>query len=377
LFTMLDHQHQGEMPYTSLIVKIGGVVFAIIVPYLIFSSFTSPIQDIPGPWLAKFTDLWRLMDFYSGTQIETQRRLHEKFGSAVRIGPNMVSLNDPALFKTVYSTRGQYLKTDFYKVNDAMQNGNRIQNVFSTRDKALHAKYMRPIHKLFSLHHILSQEHLFSRTLMQLCQHLEERFIDGENTGLTCDLAQWIEFYCWDVDGEVTFGQPMGFLKAGGDETGMIHASELSQRYFGIVGQMPWLDVWLGKNARCPIKFPTFARTAEYCAQRVAERQASSDKGPPIDFLDHYIEAKGLNPETVTENEIIGYLMINILAGADTTAIVTKAIVIWDLLLSTTNTLRLWIGFVSDRLQRRSSLAGTRDSTSTGIHRVVARLIPH
>ncbi|KAI1856459.1 hypothetical protein JX265_011706 [Neoarthrinium moseri] len=284
----------------SFLVTAVGLGVVVLVLRAIYYNLVSPINGIPGPLPAKYTDLWRLFDFYNGTQIETQRRLHERFGTA----------------------------TDFYSVNDAMQDGRRIQNVFSTRDKEFHAKYMRPIHNLFSLRGILSFEHLSDKTLLNLCQQLESRFVDGDNAGRTCDIADWIEFFCWDVDGEMTFGQDMGFLEAGKDEKGMIHTSEQCQRYFGIVGQMPWLDMWLGKNPRCSIMFPTFAQAAGYCVQRLLERQSSQrPKDILEDFMDHYIQAKTLNPGVVTDHEVIGYLILNVLAGADTTAIVTKVIV--------------------------------------------------
>lgn len=87
-----------------------STVGAALICHLLLAYFTSPLKNIPGPFLAKFTGIWRLWDHYNATQTETQRRLHAKLGPAVRIGPNMVSLNDPNLISTVYSTRGNYLK---------------------------------------------------------------------------------------------------------------------------------------------------------------------------------------------------------------------------------------------------------------------------
>lgn len=81
-----------------------------VVLRLLTSSRSSGLRDIPGPFLAKYTDFWRLIDHWRGTHVKTQRRLHEKYGPAVRIGPNAVSLSDPSLLKTVYSTRGEFRK---------------------------------------------------------------------------------------------------------------------------------------------------------------------------------------------------------------------------------------------------------------------------
>jgi hypothetical protein len=91
-----------------------GVAVVLLLARVLYLHLTSPLGHIPGPFWARFTDLWRLVDYYQSTQIETQRRLHEQLGPVVRIGPNIVSLSDPQLVKVVYSTRGEYLKVGRY-----------------------------------------------------------------------------------------------------------------------------------------------------------------------------------------------------------------------------------------------------------------------
>lgn len=92
------------------ITLIAGFGLSVLVVSHVVAYLRSPLKDIPGPFLAKLTNMWRLIDHYKATQISTQRRLHEELGPAVRIGPNVVSLSDPTLLKTVYSTRGEYIK---------------------------------------------------------------------------------------------------------------------------------------------------------------------------------------------------------------------------------------------------------------------------
>lgn len=89
---------------------IAGIALSVFIVSHVVAYLRAPLKDIPGPFLAKFTNTWRLVDHYKATQISTQRRLHEELGPAVRIGPNIVSLSDPTLLKTVYSTRGEYHK---------------------------------------------------------------------------------------------------------------------------------------------------------------------------------------------------------------------------------------------------------------------------
>lgn len=102
----------AEFPFARLLVaaQIAGVLVALVLTYYAICYFASPLQDIPGPWLAKFTNLWRVHDYLHLTSPETQKKLHAKHGVAVRLGPNLVALNDPALIPVIYNARGTFRK---------------------------------------------------------------------------------------------------------------------------------------------------------------------------------------------------------------------------------------------------------------------------
>jgi hypothetical protein len=96
--------------FVAMLSQILAGIFLLVVAQVLRSCFYSPLKSIPGPFLAKFTNLWRLLDTYNGRAELTQRTLHEKYGPAVRIGPNAVSLSDPSLLRTIYNIRGDFLK---------------------------------------------------------------------------------------------------------------------------------------------------------------------------------------------------------------------------------------------------------------------------
>lgn len=81
----------------------------MIIQYIV-AYLKSPLKKLPGPFLAKFSNVWRLYNHYSQTHIETQKALHKKYGDVVRLGPGTVSIADAGLLKTIYSTRGTFLK---------------------------------------------------------------------------------------------------------------------------------------------------------------------------------------------------------------------------------------------------------------------------
>lgn len=50
------------------------------------------------------------MDVAAGRSELTQKALHRQYGSAVRLGPNLISLSDPALIKKIYTIKGEFTK---------------------------------------------------------------------------------------------------------------------------------------------------------------------------------------------------------------------------------------------------------------------------
>lgn len=91
-------QLNGQQLGVKCAVAGGFVLFTKLVWELLFS----PLRKFPGPWVAKLTNIWRAIKAARGDVDLTQLKLHRKYGSAVRIGPNCVSLSDPNLIGPVY-----------------------------------------------------------------------------------------------------------------------------------------------------------------------------------------------------------------------------------------------------------------------------------
>lgn len=98
------------MAVVGLLVKGIGLGAIVFITQYVLAYLSSPLKKIPGPFLAKFSNFWRFLNHYGQTHIETQKKLHEKYGDVVRLGPTTVSIADPSLIKTIYNTRGTFLK---------------------------------------------------------------------------------------------------------------------------------------------------------------------------------------------------------------------------------------------------------------------------
>ncbi|TGO37664.1 hypothetical protein BHYA_0092g00470 [Botrytis hyacinthi] len=172
--------------------------------------------------------------------------------------------------------KGEFLKSDFYTVNDTKVGKAIIKNAFSTQSNEVHAQMLRPIQKFYNMGNVLSLEKSVDDTIAAFFKRLNELFVDDSNAGT-----------------------------------------------------IPALDHWLGKNPITPIGPPTFDKAAIWCAQQSIARQQGMDEKSTDrkDMLDSFIEVKKTNPELMDDNAIVGSLLLNVLAGADTSAIVLRSII--------------------------------------------------
>lgn len=139
----------------------------------------------------------------------------------------------------------------------------------------------------------------------------------------------------WDVVGKATFSEPIGYLKEGHDFDNTIAISDKAMDYFALVGQLPILDHLCDKNPIYRIGPPSFGNittiSIQHLMNRLQGKMGTGDITRTSDFLDKFIDAKSLHPEVVDDGQIISYLMINMIAGADTTAITLNAALYYTL----------------------------------------------
>jgi hypothetical protein len=88
------------------------LIIAGILLILIKIRYRKGLRQIPGPFLASFLPLDRLVTTANGHQFKTHIKYHERYGSMVRVGPNHVSFSNGALIPVLYG-----ISTKFYDVD--------------------------------------------------------------------------------------------------------------------------------------------------------------------------------------------------------------------------------------------------------------------
>lgn len=88
--------------------KISTVLFSSLIvgiysSMMIYRSFFHRLHRFPGPFLARFTNLYITFKIWNKMHLhEDVRKLHEKYGDVVRVGPTELSINKPGAINAVF-----------------------------------------------------------------------------------------------------------------------------------------------------------------------------------------------------------------------------------------------------------------------------------
>lgn len=98
----LDISRPAVAEATMALLTLAIVVVAFVLCYFASVVLKPSLIRIPGPWLAKFSNLYRLRLNQRGRFSHDLLDLHRKYGEYVRIGPNVVSISDKRVVGSIY-----------------------------------------------------------------------------------------------------------------------------------------------------------------------------------------------------------------------------------------------------------------------------------
>ncbi|KAI1867319.1 uncharacterized protein JN550_007050 [Neoarthrinium moseri] len=314
---------------------------SVIVLWLVKNRFNNGLHKYPGPFLASLTDWWRFCDVYGQRPEVTHQKLHARYGDVVRLGPNTLSFADPKALKTIYGLNKGFLKSDFYIVQQSVVSGHRLASLFSTTDNDFHSQFRRSVNAAFSMSALVQYEPFVDNTTKLFLDQTEKLFannIDG------CDFTKWLQFYAFDVIGEITYSKRHGFVEKNEDIDGIIKYLANLFLYVAPVGQIPFLDLIFLKNplylklSQWGLIDSTFP-VAKFAQARMAERLGTGAKGAgaksqpllPVadakvgvkspDLLSKFLAAREARPDFMSDTLVQTMAVSMAFAGSETTAI--------------------------------------------------------
>ncbi|MCJ1307251.1 hypothetical protein MMC25_000897 [Agyrium rufum] len=318
-----------------------AAVSFLTIAYFAKNYFNHGLQKYPGPFLASLTDWWRFVDVWGRRPDITHNALHRKHGDIVRLGPNALSFADPKAIKTIYGLNKGFTKSEFYPVQQAVSQGKRLPSLFSTTDEAYHAQLRRCVNSAFSMSALVQYEPFVDDTTEKFLDQTQNLFV---NQSRTCDFAEWLQFYAFDVIGNITYSKRHGFVDRGEDVDGMVGYLGRLFSYVAPIGQIPVLDLLILKNPVLRLldkwgimsfTFPVVTFAKARMGERLeeleeAKRNPEADSTGSVtkrgDLLSMFLKAKEDRPEFFTEDRVLVMAVSMAFAGSETTAISLAAV---------------------------------------------------
>lgn len=127
-------------------------------------------------------------------------------------------------------------QSNFYHVILPMSKGKVLPGVFATQDENMHRMLKKPIASTYSMTNLVSFESFVDSTIHCFFEQLDKRFVE---TGETCDWGTWLQYFAFDVVGEITFSKRLGFLEAGEDVDGIMGDIWHWFEYVAVVSEQP------------------------------------------------------------------------------------------------------------------------------------------
>ncbi|KAK4936734.1 hypothetical protein LTR10_022458 [Elasticomyces elasticus] len=123
-----------------------------------YNVILHPLKRIPGPWPAKVMPFYLTSAEAKLDRAQVLLKLHRKYGSSVRIGPNEVSIGDWRLYREIYGGSVPTRKTHSYDIGNFLGH----HNIFSFIDKAQHRARRKMQSQPYSLQAIYENEPLIA-----------------------------------------------------------------------------------------------------------------------------------------------------------------------------------------------------------------------
>ncbi|PCH44288.1 cytochrome P450 monooxygenase pc-bph [Wolfiporia cocos MD-104 SS10] len=327
------------------------IIAAHIVSYLLDPL---GLRAFPGPIFARFTSGWLPWIISQNRWSVTVDRLHQKYGTFVRLSPNHVSIAHPAALPAVYGHGSGAPKAPYY---DGFVNF-KSRNMFNTLSRSEHARKRRIESHMFSPQSVRALEGTASvhhGNLVSQWDKLYSYVKQAEGGGAKegqLGASVWkveggrVWFDCMPCD--LAFGAPFGMILAAKDtarfaksvmagmaafgtssktseyafETDETPVTKLMAERADLVATIGWLPEYWQPIVRMLPAFrggrKSTPQLAGLAVAAVAKRLSKPDARE--DMLNRLLNARDEDDEPLSREELSAEAAMLIAAGADTVA---------------------------------------------------------
>ncbi|KAL1676329.1 cytochrome P450 [Schizophyllum commune] len=240
-----------------------------------------PLAHFPGPYGAAISKWWlvRCILLKGGRHLELQR-CHQQYGPWLRVGPNELSVNDPAAIMPIYT-----------KLSRAPA---KADTMITVVDRDRHLQRRRVWTKALSGDALEMYGLYAQKRLAQMFHHMDQERSKGIEA---IDVDRWINLFFMDLAGDIGFSGGFETMLAGEDKEGWMEMASfvslscygthvalqlgMGVRFVSAMGQVPWMrDIFALLPQPGPLE--TFQSFVKAKVQQIRGEQESKSKRADI-----------------------------------------------------------------------------------------------
>lgn len=206
--------------------------------YYIFSSFVSwlRLRHIPGPILASFSHAWLIRNTFQGNS-HAQLLALKRYGSLVRVAPNYVLTDDPAILRHISGIKSTYDRDDWFT-------GVRLDprdNLLTTLDTAAHDRLKAKLTNGYNGRDNVDIEGVLDDQIANLKGLIRRHYLSTPAEIRKADLVWIVRFFTMDAITALAYGEPFGYMETNEDLFGFNKQVQDAGKIMSVVVDTPFL----------------------------------------------------------------------------------------------------------------------------------------
>ncbi|ETS84510.1 hypothetical protein PFICI_02535 [Pestalotiopsis fici W106-1] len=276
-----------------------------------------PLRKVPGPWLNAASSLpFRYQHHIQATWTRQTRDMHMRYGSVVRIAPDVLAVEGSVAWPQIYHHRSGG-NPEFLKGKNFFFPGDKI-TIIGGNTTEVHRRQRRHLAHAFSEAAIYKQEPIIKSYIDLFISRLRERAVVGE----TFNLVHWLNFTTFDIIGDLAFANSFGSLESSNYHPWVLAIFEnvKAASYQGFLRAYPILSLL---NYFRPAKsLQKELQNREYAAAKAQARisQGAEPQGGRRDFMTYMLRENRHGEKGISDVEIMANSGVLVGAGSETTA---------------------------------------------------------
>ncbi|KAK8100998.1 hypothetical protein PG999_011372 [Apiospora kogelbergensis] len=299
---------------------VATIGIALGVSYLILSSIHAytRLRHIPGPFWARWSNLWLSRQMLRGEYVQIMDKLHRQHGPIVCLAPDFVSISDP---DEIIRTKKKWRRGPVF-------NGIRLRpgqdSMFVQRDSKAHDRLRAKFAPAFNGRDVLEgSQRIVDDHLARLLDLIERKYISTPEKYSPLDLTKTLTFFTTDITSSMVLGKDSGCVEREDDFHGYIHSIESYMTVLSSLVVLPAFQKFMGTPwlrfmdlMRPPLR-PVLELAEKSVNQRFGEKRIEQN-----DMLGSFV-AHGLSQEELKYETV--YVLA---AGSDTSSTAMKATIL-------------------------------------------------